>query len=101
MINTARGPLIDEASLVAQLESGHLGGAGLDVFEVEPLPLDSPIRTLSNVVLSGHVASQTSGAMAGMMSEAVDNVVTIDKGQVPSSCVNPEAFKGAEEREKR
>ncbi len=101
VINTARGPLIDEVSLVAQLESGHLGGAGLDVFEVEPLPLDSPIRTLPNVVLSGHVASQTSGAMAGMMSEAVDNVVTIDKGQVPSSCVNPEAFKGAEEREKR
>jgi len=56
IINTARGQLIDESDLVAALQSGHLGGAGLDVFDSEPLAVNSPLIAMENVILSGHVA---------------------------------------------
>jgi len=57
LINTARGPIIHEAALVGALQSGHLGGAALDVFEVEPLPDDSPLRAMDNVMLAPHNAN--------------------------------------------
>lgn len=53
-INTARGPIVDEKALIQVLEEGRIAGAGLDVFDIEPLPLDHPIRQLKNVVLSPH-----------------------------------------------
>ena len=56
IINTARGALIDESALYDALKSGKLRGAGLDVFEQEPLPLDSPLLELDNILLAGHVA---------------------------------------------
>src|SRR5205807_7546314 len=59
LINAARGPIVDEAALVAALREGRLGGAGLDVFETEPLPADSPLRSLENVFLSPHVGGNT------------------------------------------
>ena len=54
LINTARGPLVEESALVEALQQGRLGGAGMDVFEVEPLPLDSPLRKMDNVMLAPH-----------------------------------------------
>ncbi|MBI3709247.1 MAG: 3-phosphoglycerate dehydrogenase, partial [Proteobacteria bacterium] len=56
VINTARGPLIDEAALVALLQSGHIAAAGLDVFQQEPLPIDHPLMRLENVTLTAHAA---------------------------------------------
>ena len=59
IINMARGPIIDEAALINALESGEIAGAGLDVFEEEPLPKDSPLRKKDNVILSSHNANSS------------------------------------------
>ena len=59
IINCARGPLIDEAALIRALQSGHVAGAGLDVFETEPLGLSSPLREMSNVLLAPHNANSS------------------------------------------
>ena len=55
LINTSRGPIVDEAALIAALREKKIGGAGLDVFDVEPLPLDHPFRKMDNVVITPHL----------------------------------------------
>jgi phosphoglycerate dehydrogenase-like enzyme len=59
LVNISRGPIVDEAALVETLRSGHLAGAGLDVFGREPLPADHPLRSLDNVVVSPHIGYVT------------------------------------------
>lgn len=75
IINTARGPLIDEPALVAALESGHIGGAGLDVFEVEPLPAESRLRAMSQVILGSHNGSNTAEAVHRTSVRAIENLI--------------------------
>ena len=92
VINTARGPIIDETALVAALRAGTIGSAGLDVFETEPLPQGHPLTKLSNVVLTGHVASHTKQTMRRMLDAAVQGVLDVAGGRIPSGCLNPEAM---------
>ncbi len=75
IVNTARGPLIDEAALVAALESGHIAAAALDVFEVEPLPADSRLRTMDQVILGSHNGSNTAEAVHRTSVRAIDNLI--------------------------
>lgn len=72
LVNVARGPVVVEADLVNALKGGQLAGAALDVFEVEPLPLDSELRTLPNVVLGAHNASNTREGVVRASQAAVD-----------------------------
>ena len=74
IVNTSRGPLIDEAALVAALSEGRIGGAGLDVFDSEPLPLDHPLRTLPNVVATPHVGYVTRETYAIYFADAVEGI---------------------------
>jgi D-3-phosphoglycerate dehydrogenase / 2-oxoglutarate reductase len=75
LLNTARGPLIDEPALVEALRSGHLAGAALDVYEEEPLPVASPLTSMDNVILGSHNASNTREAVARVNELAIDNVL--------------------------
>jgi D-3-phosphoglycerate dehydrogenase len=88
LINAARGPIVDEEALVEALNTGHLAGAGLDVFEVEPLPLDSPLRTFDNVVLAPHRAGATVEADARLLEVISDNLLRALAGERPRHIVN-------------
>jgi D-3-phosphoglycerate dehydrogenase len=59
LVNISRGPIVEEAALIESLRSGHLAGAGLDVYDREPLPADHPLRSLDNVVLTPHIGYVT------------------------------------------
>lgn len=92
LVNTARGGVVDPTALAEALASGQLGGAALDVTDPEPLPLDSPLRTLPNVLLAPHIASASHATRGRMASMAVDNLLAALEGRVPPHCVNPEIF---------
>ena len=80
LINTSRGRLVDEKALVENIESGHLKGAGLDVFYEEPLKKNSPLLKLNNVVLTPHLGGVTIDAFRRMMSEAFRNIQLFENG---------------------
>lgn len=94
IVNTCRGPLIDENALADALESGHLGGAALDVFESEPLPLDSRLRTLDSVQLTPHAAWFSPEALVDLPVHAATNVIDFLAGRRVGAIVNPEALIG-------
>jgi D-3-phosphoglycerate dehydrogenase len=76
LINTSRGPVVDEAALARALAEGRLAGAALDVFEVEPLPLESPLRTLENCLLAPHNANSSRAARARVHESTIANLLT-------------------------
>jgi D-3-phosphoglycerate dehydrogenase len=83
LINTARGPLLDEDALVAALDSGHLGGAALDVVAVEPLPRDSRLLGRDNVILTPHTAFYSVEALAELQSKCAADVARVLSGEKP------------------
>jgi phosphoglycerate dehydrogenase-like enzyme len=89
LINTARGPLVDEAALVAALQAGQLAGAGLDVFEVEPLPAGHPLVSLPNVVLTPHISAGTADALVVKMKACFANMLRVTRGEEPIDVVRP------------
>ena len=91
LINTGRGPLVDEAALVAALRDRTIWGAGLDVFEQEPL-LAPGLAELDNVVIVPHTASATFQTRLAMGRIAVENVLSVLEGGKPLTCVNPAAL---------
>ncbi len=91
LINTSRGPVVDEAALVHALETGKLAGAALDVYENEPFILPGLKRP--NVVLAPHIASASLETRTKMASIAAENVIALFKGQRPPNMLNPEVLK--------
>jgi D-3-phosphoglycerate dehydrogenase len=92
IVNTSRGPVIDQAALYDALKAGTIAGAGLDVFEIEPLPADDPIRELDNVVITPHLAwySEESHKRVRLdISHAVHDVLL---GKRPEFVANPEVY---------
>lgn len=87
LINTARGGLVDEDALIAALESGHLRAAGLDVFKKEPLPVESPLIKLDNVLLSCHIGGLDQESHRDAYAMAAQNIVKLYQGEWPAECL--------------
>ncbi|CAM3002697.1 hydroxyacid dehydrogenase [Mycobacterium intermedium] len=90
LINTSRGPIVEEAALIDVLRTGSIAGAGLDVFDVEPLPRDHPLRTLPNVTLAPHLGYVTREMLSAFYADTVEAVVAWLDGN-PTRIANPEA----------
>jgi phosphoglycerate dehydrogenase-like enzyme len=91
-VNTARGELVDEQALVRVLREGRIAGAGLDVYEAEPLPPAHPLRSLERVVLSPHMGYVTAQTYDMFFEQAVDNIVAFLEGRCPPRALNPSVW---------
>ncbi|MCC7425294.1 MAG: D-2-hydroxyacid dehydrogenase family protein [Alphaproteobacteria bacterium] len=81
LVNTSRGPIVDEAAVIAALRSGQLGGLGVDVFDVEPLPLGHPLRHLPNVIATPHIGYVTEEAYRIYFRQTVENIAAFCAGR--------------------
>ncbi len=89
VINTCRGPTVDEAALIKALEAGELAGAGLDVFEVEPTPADNPLLKMDNVMVTPHSAGTSSRSRLASQVQIGQETARLIQGTWPMSIVNP------------
>lgn len=89
LVNTSRGPLISEQALVRALQTGHLGGAALDVFDIEPLPLEHPLRRLDSAILLPHRGYATVEILRQRYGHAMENILAFMDGK-PLDLINPE-----------
>ena len=92
LINTARGPIVDEAALIKALQEGWIRGAGLDVFEQEPIPLHNPLLKMDNVIITPHALGHTDELFVMMLDEILGQVSQIIRGEVPEGLVNREVW---------
>jgi phosphoglycerate dehydrogenase-like enzyme len=89
LVNTARGPIVSEPAMIKALETGHLGGVGLDVFDIEPLPMDHPLRRFENAVLLSHRGYATVEVLSERYEQAMENILDYLDGR-PVKLLNPE-----------
>ena len=92
LINAARGPIIDEKALIRALQEGWIQGAGLDVFEQEPVPADNPLLKMENVIVSPHFLCHTDEHFINMAYEWREQVENILRGEIPDKLVNREVW---------
>jgi D-3-phosphoglycerate dehydrogenase / 2-oxoglutarate reductase len=97
-LNTSRGRVVDTQALVRALESGHLAGAALDVYEDEPLPADSPLPGIENLVLSAHIADFTVETKRALAMSAATQLLSALGGKQPPAVLNPDAWGRAAQR---
>lgn len=93
LINTSRGGIVDETALIRCLKERRIAGAGLDVFVQEPLEKESPLKGLSNVILTPHTAALTRECVLRLALEATQSALAVLQGQRPQGIVNPEVLK--------
>jgi D-3-phosphoglycerate dehydrogenase len=93
LVNTARGPIVDEAALVAALQDGRVLAAGLDVTEQEPLPADSPLLRLDNVTLTPHISANSEEARVDLYRLVCELCADVVQGRTPQFVVNPEVLR--------
>ena len=91
-INAGRGPVVDEAAMINALQQKTIAGAGLDVFEQEPINVNSPLLAMPNVVAIPHIGSATFEARYAMAESAVDNLIAAMTGNITGNCVNPQVI---------
>jgi phosphoglycerate dehydrogenase-like enzyme len=89
LVNTARGPIVSEPAMIKALESGKLGGVGLDVYDVEPLPMDHPLRRFDNAILMSHRGYATVEILTERYEQAINNLLDFIDGK-PVKLLNPE-----------
>lgn len=94
LVNTSRGPVVDEEALFETLKSGGIFAAGIDVTEVEPIPPDSPLLGLKNIIITPHIASASYATRKRMALMCADNLLAGLNRELPLNCVNPEAYRG-------
>lgn len=93
VINNSRGPVVDEKALYKALKEGWIAGAGLDVFEQEPTPMDNPLLKLDNIVVAPHISSASYETRSKMAEMVADNLVAFFEGKTPPNLVNSEVLK--------
>ena len=96
LINTSRGPVVDQSALVNALKTGMIAGAGLDVFDPEPPNADDPLLALDNVILTPHALCWTDQCFAGIGSQDLEHVFSIKRGERPSVLVDPKVIDNSE-----
>ena len=89
LVNTGRGPIIDEQAMLKALESGQLGGVGLDVYDIEPLPMDHPLRRFDNAILMSHRGYATVEILSERYEQALTNILDYLDGK-PLKLLNPD-----------
>jgi D-3-phosphoglycerate dehydrogenase len=92
LVNAARGPVVDEQALIRALQNGRIAGAGLDVYEQEPVSPDSPLLKMKNVVTLPHIGSATKATRLKMAMIAAHNMIEALSGKMPPNAVNPEVY---------